>query len=206
MIISKAGKFKTLRFLGVLCAIVMGFMTLVGCSEDDVKDAVDDIVDIDFSKNAAFELEPVTVEKVSGASIQATGDDCDTLTINDALDAVEDEIEDLDRVDIDTVELEYVEASYSDASWTPADNMSLSCSLTITGSQPTIYIAETVINGASGIIDVALTQDQIDVINYYLSHRNEEFTYCVACDDTEGIDTYTVTYYIDINVSIDGTI
>jgi len=202
MIISKAGKFKTLRFFGVLCAIVMGFMTLVGTSEDDAKD----LVDIDFNANAEFELEPVTVEKVGGASIQATGDDCDTLTINEALAAVEDEIDDLDQVDIENVQLEYVEASYSDASWTPAENMSLSCSLTITGSQDPITIAETVINGASGEIDVALTTDQIEVINHYLRNRNEEFTYCVACDDTGGIDTYTVTYYIDINVSIDGTI
>jgi len=75
MIISKAGKFKTLRFLGVLCAIVMGFMTLVGTSEDDAKDAAGDIVDIDFIEDAELELEPVTVEKLAAASIQAAGDD-----------------------------------------------------------------------------------------------------------------------------------
>jgi len=205
MIISKAGKFKTLRFLGVLCAIVMGFMTLVGTSEDDAKDAAGDIVDIDFSEDAELELEPVTVEKLAAASIQAAGDDCDTLTINDALSAVEDEIEDLDQVDIDDVELQYVEGTYV-ANWTPPENMSFSCSLTISGSQTPITIAETAINGASGTVDDILTQEQMDVINYYLSNRSEEFTYCVVCDDSGGIDTYNVTYNIEIGVSIDGNI
>jgi hypothetical protein len=199
MILSKAGKFKTVRFLGVLCAIVMGFLTLVATSEDDAKD----IIDIDFNANATFDLEPVTVDRAAVTSIQAAGDDCDTLTINEALAAVEDDIEDLDEVDIDDVELQYVEGTYT-ATWLPEEVTSFSCSLTITGTNSTT-IAQTAINGSGGSLDDTLTQEQRDVINYYLTNRGEEFTYCVVCDDTE-ITSYSVTYNVSIGVEIEGTI
>ena len=202
MILSKAGTFKTLRFLGIFCAIVMGFMTLVGTSEDDAKD----IVDVDFDANATFELDPITVDQsVNTLSIQAAGEaNCGSLTINEALAAVEDEIEDLDQVDIDDVELRFVEGTYT-ANWLPDTVASFSCSLTISGSQPTITIAETAINGTEGPLNDILTEEQIGVINYYLSNRNEAFSYCVTCDDVE-LDSYSVTYNVDIEVTISGTI
>ena len=43
------------------------------------------------------------------------------------------------------------------------------------------------------------------MINYYLANRGEEFTYCVVCDDTE-IDTYSVTYNVEIGVTIKGDV
>lgn len=200
MIITKSGKFKVLRFIGVFCAIIMGFMTLVGTSEDDA----DDIIDIDFDAEAEVELDPVTVTQASGASIQIAGSDCGTISINGALEELEDEIENLDEVDIDSVDFDYISGTYSDVQWTPNPPATITCSLTITGTQSTT-IAETVINGSDGNIDNTLTPDQIAVLNYYLDNRNEEFTYCVTCTDTE-LTTYSVTYNVDIGIIIEGTI
>ena len=201
MIISKAGPMRALRILGVICALAMGFMTLVGTSEDDAKKAAG--IDTSFDEDAEIELEPVTVEKTAAASIQQAGEDCNTMTINAALEALEDEIDGLDEVDIESVELDYVSGTYT-ASWTPAEVTSFTCRLTITGTESTT-IAETAVNGADGSIDATLTQDQIDVINYYLANRNETFEYCVECDDEE-IDSYSVTYEVDIGVVIEGEI
>jgi hypothetical protein len=202
MIISKTGTFRILRIIGVFCAIGMGFMTLVGTSEDDATNAIG--VDDSFNETATFELEPVTVEKVGATSIMAAGDDCNAMTINDALDAVKDDIKDFDKLDISSVKLEYVHGNYT-ATWEPGTVTSFTCSLTITGSQDPITIAETAINGSAGTIDDTLTQAQIDVINYYLAHRSEEFTYCLVCDDTD-IDSYSVTYDVEIGVRIKGDI
>lgn len=204
MIISKAGAFKMLRIIGIFCAIVMGFVTLVGTSESDVKDAAG--IDTSFEKDADIELEPVTVEKsTNGLSIQAAGDDCDTMTIDDALTALENDIENLDQVNIDEIELLYVHGNYT-ASWSPEDVTSFTCSLTIAGTQSTT-IAETAINSTSAnqTIDDTLTQAQIDVINFYLANTDEPFTYCVVCDDTD-IDSYNVTYNVEIGVTIKGEI
>jgi hypothetical protein len=201
MIISKAGTFKMLRILCIFCAIGMGFMTLVGTSEDDATDAAG--IDDSFNETATFEMEPVTVEKVGATSIMAAGDDCDTLSINDALDEVKDDIKDFDKLDISSVKLEYVSGDY-EASWTPGTVTSFSCSLTINGNESTT-IAETAINGSTGTIDDTLTQEQIDVINYYLANRDELFEYCVVCDDVE-LDSYSVTYNVEIGVRIKGDI
>jgi hypothetical protein len=203
MIISKSGKLKALRFLGVFCVIIMGFMTLVGTSEDDAKDTLG--LTVDFDEDATLSLDSVTVnDTVNTLSIQAVGDsNCGSTSINGALDAAN--IEDLDRVDIDSVDLNSLEGTYT-ATWEPDTVTSFTCSLTISGSQPDITIAETVINGATGVIDNLLTQEQIDVINYYLSNRDEVFSYCATCTGTDEIDTFSVTYDIDLDVNIQGTI
>ena len=203
MIISKAGTFRILRLFCILCAIAMGFLTLVGTSEDDATDAlgIDDSVEAD----ADLTLNPVTVEKQAGPAPLAEGDNCDTTSINAALDAVKDDIEDYDNLDINSVALRYVRGSYT-AAWEPLEAMSLTCSLTITGTQSTT-IAETAINGTSGSIDETLTQEQIDVINYYLNNRNEEFTYCVECDEgVDAINSYSVTYEVEIGVTVKGDV
>ncbi len=187
-----------IRFLCVFCAILLGFMTLVGTSEDDA----DDIVDIDFDTDATLELDSVTVnEGVNTLSIMAAGEtNCGTTSINAALDAAD--IDDLDEVDIDSVELLGVSGTYT-ATWTPGSVTEFTCSATVSGSQDDITVDETAINGASG--SVTVSAENLDALEYYLNHRNETFTYCVTCDDTE-LDTYSVTYDIEIDVNIEGTI
>ena len=207
MIITKAGKFNMIRFLGIFCAIAMGFLTLVATSEDDVKDAVD----IDFSETADIELNDVTVERIAVASIYGAGDDCDDISVAQALIDLEEQIEDLDEVDIEEIDLEYVEGTYSGATWLPAEITAITCSLTITGvtAEQSTTIAETVIQragGASGALSTDdLTDDQRDVLNFYLENRDEEFEYCVECSDTD-LDSYSVTYSVNIGIEISGEI
>ena len=198
MIITKAGKFKVIRFFCVFFAITLGFLTLVGTSEDDAKDAVD----IDFDADADLELDSITVnEGVNTLSIMAAGDtNCGTTSINALLDAAD--IDDLDDVDIDRVDLENASGSYT-ATWTPGTVSSFTCSATVSGSQADITVDETAILGATGA--VSIDEENIDALEYYLNNRNETFTYCVTCDDTE-LDTFSVTYDITIEVNIQGTI
>ena len=198
---SKSTLIQMFRLVGVLCVLAMGFMTLVGTSSDDVADALD----IDFEEDGTMSLSSVTVdENTNTLSATAVGDpNCNTTSINQALDSVDIDGFDLDSAEIDSVELNGISGTYT-ATWTPGSVISFTCSLAISGSQETITIAETVINAASGNLDNLLTQDEIDVINYYLSHRGDEFTYCVTCSDA-GLDTFTVDYDIDIDVTISGT-
>jgi len=203
MMILKTGTFKTLRIIAVLLVVALGFVTLVGTSEDDAEDAASDLVEINFDENADLELDAVTAEKPAEASTQAVGDDCNTLTINQALETVEDAVDDLDKVKIENVKLRYVEGTYT-AVWTPAAVGTFTCRLRIAGVQDTT-IAETVINGGVGDLNNLLTEAQIDVIEYYLANRSEPFTYCLECDDA-ALDSYSVTFNAVIGVNIEGEI
>ena len=189
---------KSLRIVLVFSVMMFGMCVLSAC--DSAEDLVKSLVDIDFEKDANIALKEVTAEKLGPASIQATGDDCGSISVAQALEDLKAEIEDLDKIDIESVEFKYVNASYKNAEWTPLDG-TLTCRLSITGTQST-EIAETAVSGASGEITVILTDEQINVINHYLTNRNEAFTYCLECDDT--VDSYSVTYAVDINVMIKG--
>ena len=190
---------KSLRIVFVFSVMMFGMCVLSAC--DSAEDLVKSLVDIDFEKAANITLKEVTAEKLGTASIQAAGDDCGSISVAQALEDLKAEIEDLDLIDIESVELNYVNASYKNASWTPNDGP-LTCRLSITGTQRT-EIAETAVSGASGEITVNLTDDQINVINYYLANRNETFNYCLECDG-DTLDSYYVTYAVDINVLIKG--
>jgi hypothetical protein len=202
MMMSRPTRIHLIRYLGVFCAIVMGFVTLVGTSGDDVKDALD----IDIDENTTIELDPVTVhENINSLVEAAVGDsNCDVTSIDQALDSVDLDGVDIDDVDIDSIQLNGISGTYT-ATWTPGTVTSFTCSLTITGSQDTITIAETAINGASGNLNGLLTAGQIDVINYYLSNTSETFTYCVTCDDS-ALSTFSVEYDIELDVNISGSI
>ncbi|PIE70722.1 MAG: hypothetical protein CSA22_06110 [Deltaproteobacteria bacterium] len=199
MVAVKKGNFRTFRLWGVFCIVVMGFLTLVGTSSDDAKD----LVDINFEKDAVFDLDPITVSSRSGAfSVMAAGDDCGSTSINEALDRAN--IEDIDDVDIDSIKLEYLAGSYT-ATWKPSRISSFTCSVRVTGPAGDITIAETAINGRSGDLNDILTDDEISAINYYLRHRDETFTYCVTCQDDD-LNSYSVTYDLDLGVHIKGEI
>jgi hypothetical protein len=203
MIITKAGKFNMIRFVCVFFAVTLGFLTLVGTSEDDAKDAVD----IDFNSDADLELDSITVDEgVNTLSIMAAEDEnCGTTNINEALDAAN--IDDLDEVDIQSVTLNGVSGTY-DATWLPVTVESFTCSATITGSQPDIVVDETVINDIDGTDDgsIVVSEENLDAIEYYLNNRDETFTYCVTCTDVEGLTEFEVTYDITLDVNIEGEI
>lgn len=184
----------------VLCLWFLSACDAVKDTAGDIGDVTEDVVDIvdgDFEKDFTISLNEITVQK-------ADPERCGTKNVESSLKKLENKIPGLTLLDIDSVSLNYVNASYDNASWTPATE-TLTCRLTITGTQ-SIEIAETDIDSASGIIDVTLTDEQISVINYYLSNRNEDFTYCLACDDGNTFDAYSVTYSMDLNVLVKGSL
>ena len=195
--VSKNNVARGLRKLGLLCVILIGFMAIVGSDSDDAKD----LVDIDFDEDTEISLESVTVTKDQFAA-SALGDNCATTSVKAELKKIEDDIEDLDKIDVESVILNYITVEYL-AQWSPVSVDSLTCRLTISGEENT-SIAEMAINNPSGSQTLNLTPEQIEVINYYLKNRAKEFTYCVECDNDALIDEYTVTYTAELGVTIKG--
>ena len=195
--VSKGNLLKGLRKLGLLCVILIGFMAIVGSDSDDAKD----LVNIDFEEEAEITLESVTVDENLRIAA-AAGDNCGTTSVKAELKKIEDDIEDLDKIDIKSVVLNYMTVQYV-AQWFPTSLNSLTCRLTISGEKDT-SIAEMAINNTSGIQTIDLTDEQKEVVNYYLKNRAEEFTYCVECDNDELINDYTVSYTAELGVTIKG--
>lgn len=195
--IQKESIVKGLRGLAVMAVCLLGLAAIVGSSSDDAKD----LVDIDFEENATIELAPVTADKnerIAGA----VGDNCDTTSVNAEIKKLEDDIDDLDKIDVKEVDLRGITVTYL-AQWFPAAITTLTCKLTISGDQDT-EIAAMAINNPTGTSTLTLTEEQKNVINYYLSNRAKEFTYCVECDNDEFITDYTVTYEVEMDVKIKG--
>jgi hypothetical protein len=184
-------------------------MGLVACSAEE---AVQNLVDVEVDEDADLETE-VTVEKASSAPaaamsralVTSTG----TTSVQDLIDDADIDV-DMDLVNIDHVTLLYVDAGYT-AEWTGAAT-SIDCSLSIDGSlnpggsgNP-VVITETVVNSDSeALTEVTLSTEAESVINSYLSSRGTDFDFIASCDDTD-VDTFTVTYLINIGVNIVGDI
>jgi hypothetical protein len=199
--IQKLHLLKTIRVLLIFSVMAFGFIAIVGTSSDDAKD----LVDYEFETDAEFELPAVVaIKRVSSddPTPSAVGDDCGATTINAELEKIEDEIEDLDKIKIKKVTLDYMKVDYT-ASWTPSTIRDLTCYLVVRGEKSTV-LSETAINNPSGSQTLSLTDAQTEVINYYLSNRDESFEYCVECANADNIDEYTVTYLVDIGVTIKG--
>ena len=199
--IQKLHLLKTIRVLLIFSVMAFGFIAIVGTSSDDAKK----LVDYEFEKDAEFELPAVVAEKrvsSDNSSLFAAGDDCDATTINAELDKIKDDIKDLDKIKIKKVTLDYMKVNYT-ASWTPSTIRDLTCYLVVYGPENAVF-SETAINNPSGSQTLTLTDAQTEVINYYVSNRDESFEYCVECANADSIDEYTVTYLVDIGVIIKG--
>lgn len=199
---------KKCRVASIVFALALGLFLFSACSSDTVQDLVKDVVDIDFDKNADIKLDDVTARKTVEVAPSAVSDGCDSTSVSAGLALLEDEIENLDIVDIADVELRYVNASYT-ATWDPAEVTTLSCSLSITGittPAQTALFEETVINSPSGVISYSLTPEQNDVINFFLTNRDEPFEYCLSCQNADAINSYEVTYSVEIGVTVTGNI
>lgn len=181
--------------------MAFGFIAIVGTSSDDVKD----LVDYEFEKDAEFELPAVVAKKMVSSddpTLFAAKDDCGDTTINAELDKIKDEIKDLNKIKIKKVTLDYMKVDYT-ASWTPSTIRDLTCYLKIYGPKSAVF-SETAINNPSGSQTLTLTDAQTEVVNYYFYNRDESFEYCVECANADNIDEYTVTYLVDIGVTIKG--
>ncbi|MBW2176646.1 MAG: hypothetical protein JRH03_06805, partial [Deltaproteobacteria bacterium] len=109
MIIQKAGVFKFLRYLGIFCALTMGFFSIVATSEDDVADTLG--IDTEFSTNADVELPSINVKKDAQPQFAAVYAASGTTTVQTAIDQANTEA--LDDVDITSVTLKSMEIEYS---------------------------------------------------------------------------------------------
>lgn len=196
-VIQKNGVVKVFRNFALLCVFLVGFMAIVGSDSDDAKD----LIDIDFEEDATITLPAVTVDNNLRIA-SAVGANCGVTSVKDEIKKLEDNIDDLDLIDIDSVVLRYIMVSYS-AQWVPSSITDLTCKLAITGDQNT-SIAEMAINNPTGESTLELTQEQEDVINYYLSNRDKEFTYCVECNNDELISEFIVSYTAELGVTIKG--
>ena len=195
MIIQKTGVLKYLRYLGIFCAITMGFFSIVATSEDDVKDAIGDAAATD----ADVTYGPFTVSKVAPADEQR----CETdISINDGLDEAG-----VDIGDIGDIELNKLQARYRNSSWAPGTE-SFVCRVALTDlgaggndlSTDAITIEQ---RDATWSEYITLTSDQISVINYYLDNRDARFDICVVCSDNAGdIETFSVDIEVNFNVEV----
>jgi len=183
----------------IILAFGLGVFLLVACDiEEAAEDAVKDEYG-DFEEDVTFEFEPV--ESTGGEEIQLLDKDCGTTSVNYELerhDISEDDVE------IDEVTLRFVEARYSEASWQPPEVGSVSCVLTMEGDAGMVTVVEEDVDKNSGEwTEVNVSDAAQQFINYYLEHRDEEFSYCVVCTDA---DSYTVKYYVKIGVTVEGQI
>ncbi|MEN8245315.1 MAG: hypothetical protein ABFS43_10485 [Thermodesulfobacteriota bacterium] len=206
MIIQRAGVLKFLRYLGIFCAITMGFFSIVATSEEDAKDALG--VEIPFEGDAEIELDPVTVEKADEVAPTEGDPDCPDVTVQQVLDDALAGLIDGVTVtgdDVDTITLNYASSNYTVA-WSGAGAVTdITCWLTITGlttPAQSIELDHTVLQNSTG--SVHLDADELAVINFYLQNRTEQFEYCYTCTSTAGIDDYTAEFTLEIGVTVEG--
>lgn len=190
-------KSNVLPLLAIVMAAMMG--AFFGCNllKDKAEDEDKDKTGMGFEDDSKLELKPVHAE--DGQDTQALDTDCGTTTVNDELDRAE---FDQDEVNIFSVQLEFVEVRYIDATWEPDAQMT--CVLTMSGDLGTVTVIEhNVDKSSSDWSEVNVNSDAEQFINYYLenNNRDSEFSYCVSCTDA---DSYSVDYYINIGVEIQG--
>ena len=206
MIIQKAGVLKYLRYLGIFCAITMGFFSIVATSEDDAKDALG--IEVDFSEDVTLEIPPVEVEKpvAENAGIADAGPVCEDSTVNEAitLALAEEEIDFIDYTDVDSIVLNDATCTYN-AQWVGAFE-DISCELTVRGlseGDPTATVEAQAISGETG----SLTLDDATrkVIQHYLDNPDTTMEACYVCTDDPGtVDSYTISFTLKAGATIKG--
>jgi len=210
MIIQKAGMFKFLRYLGIFCALTMGFFSIVATSEDDVKDALN----LTFDKDFDLTVQDITVSKNAGPGAAAVFEVCEEkIAVQDGIDALEDA--DLSDVSISRVSLNTLEVRNTNTTWTTTGGDILTCEISLTEIDPpaaevrapydTTLPEIQITQAETTWVSLTLSQENLDVINYYLANRLEKFDICVECDDQlEEITEFNVTVQINFDVNIEG--
>jgi len=195
---------KKTTFLAIAAVLTFTVALLIGCDlEDEVKDKAEDEGMNEFEDSAEFELEPLTVGPgdANAKALHTCGD----TSVNSELEKADIDPND---ITINEIDLLYVQARYSDASWLPEDITTLTCSLYLgpkAGSQgPSVTMSETAVNnGSNGAWeDLTLTDEAVNAVNYYLSHPDEVFEYCVDCTDEP--DSGFFRYWVNIGVNVEG--
>ena len=215
MIIQKAGVLKYLRYLGIFCAITMGFFSIVATSEDDAADVLG--IDTDFSESAELELDEVTVAKSGDAQIAVDYKDCGQQTsiaqlVKDA------NISGLEDVDVTSVTFNSVQAKFREATWLPNTVATYQCRLEVTEVDPpeatvrdpydAIFTGIAVDSASKDWVSISFDEDGTRAINGYLNDYLGDqllvFEYCVGCDDNNEVDTFSAIHALRLNVTIKG--
>ena len=189
--IQRTNTIKFLRYLGIFCALTMGFFSIVATSEDDVEDALAQEGDATYG--------PFTVSKTAEAGAAATESECEVgVSINDALDEVD--------IDIGDIELKKLEVSYRNATWEGTGDFTCWVELTDLGGGGYDLTTDPITfqeRGDTWSSPITATSDELSAINYFLDHRDEEFTICAVCSDNAGdITSYSVEIEINFRVEI----
>lgn len=203
--VQRAGVFKFVRYVGVFCAIAMGFFSIVATSEDDVEDALN----LNFDKDFDLTVDEISVSKPGQLAVEG----CQFgLTTNAGIDNLEDE--DLLDVDIDKVTLRELQARYRDTAWEPqSEDFSCEVSLSELGGDGShdILIEDIPIDARDAVDGwsewITITPADASAINYYLQNRDVAFDLCVECDDNEGaITSFKATIQVNFKVNIEGSL
>ena len=220
MIIQRTGVFKFLRYLGIFCAITMGFFSIVATSEDDAADLVAIPVDADYDLSAG----EVTVDKTTeytAAAEEDYGNCTDALSVNGLL-ASHPNAEDIDKVSIDkiTYKGEGIQARYKDALTDPA-LQNFTCKVNFKEiSEPLDFPERAKYDVSVPGLDITLqdpawtdyivlTPDQtaIDALNYFLDYRDATFKVCAICTiEVDDADLVSVTAEVVLPVNLKGEI
>jgi len=184
----------------VILSVVAASLALWGC--DAIKDEVEDSVDKDFEEDSTFGLE-ITVTEESDDP-EPAGMECGLTTVNEQL-----AMHDIDTgdVDIDDIELNLISAQYR-AQWDPPGGTVTNCGVGVWSGGYTGAIFEHDPNGDWVWTEVDIAGDlgqAVEALNYALDHRDADLYYCAWCND-DGVDTYTVEYEVDIEVTVTGEI
>ncbi len=211
----KIGFIKVLQIIGILCVFTLGLVSIVGTGADDVAD----LATVDINEDVDMTL-PLVIQQgaASGASMRTANTLDPKETCGDAATSLntlindipwEDYLNEVPDITIDDIDLNELSLSYT-ATWEPVSaSPSISCQLSISGSQGEVTITPTIVAEATGSIsytdDIPATFQT--AINYYFSHRDEEFTYCVECTDStvENLTYYSIDYTVTFNSTITGS-
>jgi hypothetical protein len=193
MIIQKTSTLKFLRYLGIFCAITMGFFSIVATSEDDAADAIG----VPESADTSFNLQ--SVEVVKGTGGLATEEECGSTTIQDELDnsdLSQDLLDLIDTIQFTQLDIDYV-LSFDGA------EEPLTCTLTIEYNAADVEIATITVDQANASLKAVTVPDTaMEAINYHLANWDAPLVYCVTCTDNDLSANYTLTYTPTFQVKV----
>lgn len=221
MIIQKTGVFKFLRYLGIFCALAMGFVSIVATSEEDAADALG--IDTSFNETVYLSSGEVTVDKENEVVAEELFKNCSEILSVEGLLMQHEDWEDIQEVDMESQTFPAngkVRVRYKDAMTDPALK-AFTCSVRIieTGvplddSERATYDVSTpsydvVLQQTtySDWIDVTPSQELVDAISYFVDPKYQaaEFMVCSYCTvDLNEVDDWSVTTEAEFPLQLKG--
>ena len=188
--------------------LVLATMTLLGLialgtlASCNIKETIEDAFKQPYDANVDLRPEKLVPQKAAGADIPNIVA-CNSTSVDSELDKVG-QLKSI-KVTIDEVKLRGVQIRYKDASWTPVRIESVPCEVTISGEAGSAVISDFDIDGPSfDWDDVDVSPEAASLINHYLNHGGQTFSYCATCSGPE--ETFTAEIDLKIKVEVKGTV